>query len=74
MVYTYSEVRKQLPALLEKAVSNGLVKFRSKDGRVFVIRPESTTKKSSPFDVPSVKLPVTREEIMEAVRESRERE
>lgn len=73
MVYSYSEVRKQLPALLEEAVSEGLVKFKSKDGRVFVIRPEAKSKKISPFDVPSVTLPVTREEIMEAVRESRER-
>jgi hypothetical protein len=72
MVYSYTEVRDHLPALLTRAVGEGQVKFRSRDGRVFIIRPEQPLE-TSPFDVPSIKLPITKLDILEAIRESRER-
>jgi len=72
MVYSYSEAQEQLSSLLERALSEGQVKLRSQDGRVFVIRPEQPLK-SSPFDVRSVKLPITKSDIFEAIRESRAR-
>jgi hypothetical protein len=72
MVYSYAEARERLSALLERALSEGQVKFRSRDGRVFVIRPERPPK-SSPFEVRSIKLPITKLDILEAVRESRAR-
>lgn len=72
MVYSYAEVRERLSTLLERALAEGQVKFRSRDGRVFVIRPEQPLR-TSPFDVRSVKLPITKLDILEAIRESRAR-
>lgn len=72
MVYSYAEVRERLSTLLERALTDGQVKFRSRDGRVFIIRPEQSLK-TSPFDVRSVKLPITKLDILEAIRESRAR-
>lgn len=72
MVYSYGEARERLSVLLERALSEGQVKFRSRDGRVFTIRPEQPLK-TSPFDVRSIKLPITKLDILEAIRESRAR-
>jgi len=71
-VYTSSEVQKQFSALLKKALREGQVKFKTKDGQVYVIRPEKPAKKS-PFEVRSIKLPITKTDILDAVRESRTR-
>ena len=71
-VYTSSEVQKQFSALLKKALREGQVKFKTKDGQIFVIRPEKPAKES-PFDVRSIKLPITKADILEAIRESRTR-
>jgi hypothetical protein len=72
MVYSYADARQRLAALLELALTEGQVKLRNRDGRIFVIRPERVVK-ASPFDVRSVKLPITKMDILSAVRESRER-
>jgi hypothetical protein len=71
-VYSYAEVRERLSILLERDLAEGQVKFRSREGRVFIIRPEQSPK-TSPFDVRSVKLPITKLDILEAIRESRDR-
>jgi len=75
MIYTTSQVQKQLAELLQKALREGQVQFKSKDGQVFVIRPLKSVKtsKSSPLDVKGIKLPVTTSDILQAVRESRQR-
>ncbi|MCZ2127809.1 MAG: hypothetical protein LC099_08585 [Anaerolineales bacterium] len=70
--YSYSEARERLSILLERALTEGQVKLRSRDGRVFIIRPERSPK-TSPFDVRSVKLPITKVDILDAIRESRAR-
>lgn len=72
MIYTSSEVQKQFSTLLKKAMSEGQIKFKTKDGQIFIIRPEIQPK-TSPFEVRSIKLPITRLDILEAVRESRAR-
>jgi hypothetical protein len=72
MVYSYADARQKLAAILELALTEGQVKLRNRDGRIFVIRPERVVK-ASPFDVRSVKLPITKMDILNAVRESRER-
>ena len=71
-VYLYAEARERLSSLLERALTEGQVKLRSRDGRVFIIRPERLPK-TSPFDVRSVKLPITKVDILEAIQESRAR-
>ena len=68
-VYTYSEARQQLAAVLEQASREGGVHIRRKDGRVFLLQPERT--KTSPLDVPVLDLKLTRKEIVEFVRAGR---
>ncbi len=70
--YSYSEARERLSALLERAISEGQVKLRSRDGRIFIIRPERP-QKTSPFEVRSIKLPISKVDILDAIRESRAR-
>lgn len=70
--YSYAEARERLSTLLERALMEGQVKLKSRDGRVFVIRPERPPK-TSPFDVRSVKLPISKADILDAIRESRAR-
>lgn len=72
MVYTVSEVKQQFSTLLKKALSEGQIKFKTEDGQIFVIWPEISAKKS-PFEIRSIKLPITKMDILEAVRESRAR-
>ena len=75
MIYTTSQVQKQLIELLQKALREGQIQFKSTEGQVFVIRPVPSAKssKSSPLDVRGIKLPVTTNDILQAVRESRQR-
>jgi len=70
-VYTYSEARQKLAIVLEQAESTGKVLIRRKDGRTFALVPEK--KVSSPLDVPSIKAKITSNEIVNIVREGRER-
>lgn len=67
--FTYSEARQRLAALLERARREGAVRIRRKDGQVFVLRPERST--GSPLDVPAIGTRLSREEIVEAIREGR---
>jgi hypothetical protein len=70
-VYTYSEARQKLAFVLEQAESTGKVLIRRKDGRTFALVPEKTL--SSPLEVPSIKARITTKEIVDIVREGRER-
>ncbi len=70
-VYTYSEARQKLAAVLEEAESTGKVLIRRKDGRIFALIPEQTA--SSPLDVPFIKANITTKEIVDIVRKGRER-
>ena len=69
IVYTYSEARQKLATLLDRAVKEGEVKIRRKDGQTFVIRPETRT--GSPLDVEGIDLGITADEIVEFIREGR---
>ena len=70
-VYTYSQARQQLASLLDEAQLMAEVRIKRRDGREFVVNP--VTRTSSPLDIQGVELNWTREEIVEAVREDRER-
>jgi prevent-host-death family protein len=70
-VYTYSEARQKLAEVLQQAESTGKVLIRRKDGRTFALIPEKTL--SSPLDVPSVKADISTQEIVDIIREGRER-
>lgn len=68
-VYTYSEARQNLASLLEKAIREGEVRVRSKDGQTFVITPEVVS--GSPLDVEGVDLNLSREDIVAFIHEGR---
>lgn len=70
-VYTYSEARQKLASVLEQAEATGKVLIRRKDGRTFALVPEKVA--SSPLDVPSVKAKISAKEIVDIIREGRER-
>ena len=65
--YTYSEARQRLADLLELAQREGGVRIRRRDGSVFLI--SQVIDKRSPLDVPAVDLQMTRDEIVEVIRE-----
>ena len=70
-VYTYSEARQKLAIVLEQAENTGKVLIRRKDGRTFALTPEKIA--LSPLNIPSIKAHVTTKEIVDIIREGRER-
>ena len=68
-VYTYSEARQQLSELLNQAQTEEVV-IKRRDGTTFSVKAKRPRK--SPFDVKSFKAKVSKKDILEAVRESRE--
>ena len=70
-VYTYSEARQKLAVVLEQAENTGKVLIRRKDGRTFALVPEKSA--ASPLNVPSIKANVTTKELVNIIREGRER-
>ena len=70
-VYTYSEARQKLASVLEQAEATGKVIIRRKDGRTFALTPEKM--ETSPLDVPTIKAKMTTQEIVDMIREGRER-
>ena len=70
-VYTFSEARQKLAAVLEEAQRKGAVRIKRRDGSEFEIAP--VRPKASPLDVEGVDLGLTAEEIVSAIRETRAR-
>ncbi len=70
-VYTYSEARQKFASILQQAEESGKVLIRRKDGHVFALVPEKTS--LSPLDVPTIQANITTQEIIDIVREGRER-
>lgn len=70
-VFTYSEARQNLSKLLTLAQKEE-VEIRRRDGSVFSLRSKRGTARS-PFDVPGIQTGATTSDILDAVRESRER-
>jgi len=70
-VYTYSEARQKLSDVLDRAKVEGEVRIKRRDGGEFVVRPAQ--RRGSPLDVEGVDTDVTAEEIVDVVRELRER-
>ncbi len=68
-VYTYSQAREKLAAILEESKSEEVV-IRRRKGDMFSIAPKTPSRRS-PFNVPGLNKKMTRKEILEALRESR---
>jgi prevent-host-death family protein len=70
-VYTYSQARQKLADILEQSKKEEVI-IRRRSGDMFSILPKSPSRRS-PFDVPGLGKNIDRKEILEAIRESRER-
>ncbi len=68
---TYLETQENLSVLLERASEEGEVRIRRTDGQVFILKPEKP--KRSALDVAGIDLGISTKEIVEFVREGRER-
>lgn len=71
-VYTFSEARQQLSTVLEQAAKEGQVCIKRRDGQTFILKPQ--VNKNSPLDVPAIDLKLSTDEIIDIVREVRERD
>jgi hypothetical protein len=69
--YTYSQARERLADILEESKKEEVV-IRRRKGDMFSIAPKAPISRS-PFDVPGLKKNISRKELIEAIRESRER-
>ena len=70
-VFTYSEARQNLSKLLILAQSEE-VEIRRKDGSTFSLISKNK-KVKSPFDVSGIKTKATTQNILSAIKDSRER-
>ena len=71
-IYTYSQAREKLADILEESKTEEVV-IRRRKGDMYAITPKSPHPRRSPFDVPGLRKRISRQEILEAIRESRER-
>ena len=70
-VYTYTEARRKLASVLDKAQEEGAVRIKRRSGQVFILKPEPV--EESPFDkVEGANTDLSGHEIVEMVRESRQ--
>lgn len=71
--YTYSEARQKLSRVLDEVVKYGEVRVKRRDGTRFTIKQEMEPR--SPLDVEGVKgVSISEEELIQSIRESRERD
>jgi hypothetical protein len=69
-VYTYSEAKQSLANILNIAKNEEVI-IKRKSGETFSVIFRKS--KKSPFDVPGIQTKANTQDILEAVRESRER-
>ena len=68
-VYTYSEARQRLSELLDYAEKEEVL-IRRRDGSTYVIVPKRMS--VSPFEIPGIRTKASTQDILRAIRESRE--
>jgi len=70
-IYTYSQARQNFAAVLEKAKKEGKVLIKKRDGSSFILSPLS--KEDSPLDVKGIKTNIRSDEIIDILKEVRQR-
>lgn len=68
--YTYSEARQNLASVLLQADKDGEVSITHRDGRKYIVK--VTRSNRSPLDVPCLGKKISRQEIVDSIREGRE--
>lgn len=69
--YTFSQAREKFASVLDRAKAEGQAMVRRRDGSLFVIRP--VRRRSSPLGVEGIRTNLTAKQIVEIIREGRER-
>ncbi len=69
--YTYSEARQMLATILDKAKKEGKVLIKRKDGSFFELK--ALSKNKSPLDVKGINISLSNKEIIDILKEVRER-
>lgn len=69
-VYTYSQARQNLSAVLRQSKSEEVI-IRRRGGETFVVAPRAS--KESPLDIPGVKTKAKTSDILAAIQEVRGR-
>ncbi|VAX37919.1 hypothetical protein MNBD_UNCLBAC01-407 [hydrothermal vent metagenome] len=69
IVFNYSQARQNFANVLDKALEDGEVHIKRRNGQMFVIKPERKSK--SPFDVPGINLNLSKKEILNFIHEGR---
>lgn len=69
-VFTYSQARQRLASVLNIAKTEEVI-IKRRGGETFSIKFKKSIK--SPFDIPGIKTKATTKDILDAVKESRER-
>ena len=69
--YSFTEARQNFAAILNEAKKDGVICVKKRDGEAFYIRPAAPQK--SPLDVEGVNLGISSSEMIDVIRESRER-
>lgn len=72
-IFTYSEARQNFVTVLEVAQKEGVVIIKRRDGSRFRLTPDTLSRSESPLNVKGVKTKVRTNDIISAVRESRQR-
>jgi antitoxin (DNA-binding transcriptional repressor) of toxin-antitoxin stability system len=72
-VFNYSEARQNFSNLLNTALKEEVV-VKRRDGSRFKIVPITENVTKSPFDVPGIEASISSSEILDIIREGRERE
>ncbi|MCK5355554.1 MAG: type II toxin-antitoxin system Phd/YefM family antitoxin [Methyloprofundus sp.] len=69
--YSFTEARQHFASLLDEAKREGVVCVKKRDGESFYIKP--AIQRKSPLDIKGVNLSVSASEIVDIVKEGRER-
>jgi len=70
--YSFTEARQHFASILDEAKRKGVVCIKKRDGESFYIKPAKS--KASPLDIEGVDLGMNSSEIVDVVREGRERQ
>ncbi len=70
-IYTYSEARQKFSAVLKKAMREGKVLIKRRDGSMFELHPITT--ETSPLDVKGINVKITRQGVIDLIGEIRHR-
>ncbi len=70
--YSYTEVRQNLASVLDEANEKGVVQINRRDGQSFLLKPIPT--KGSPLDIKGIDVKISTQEIIDIIREGRDRD